>query len=53
MGCQYRLFKQEIHGWLTQFGEVISNVTEDKFETENENDSDEHMMENGTCSVKT
>ena len=32
MGCEYRLAESEILSWLVCFGEVVSEITEEKFD---------------------
>ena len=32
MGCEYRLLESEILDWLSLFGEVVSEITEELFD---------------------
>ena len=34
LGCEYRLSESEITNWLSCFGEVLSEISEEPFETE-------------------
>ena len=57
-GCEYRIEKKEIHEWLSQLGEVVSDITEDKVECDFDSDSEEDISKpqqtigSGTYSVK-
>ena len=33
-GCEYRLSESELLGWLSCFGDVLSEITEERFVTE-------------------
>ena len=34
IGCEFRLSESEILAWLSCFGEVISEITEEQFDSE-------------------
>ena len=54
IGCEYRLLESQILDWLSLFGEVISEITEEPFEDDDEQGSGEKMptIGNGTYLVK-
>ena len=54
IGCDYKLSESEITDWLTQFGEVISEITEEQFNNGEALDEDVEKMPpvgNGTYIV--
>ena len=51
VGCEYRLSESEIMGWLVCFGEVLSEITEERFET-GDLDPDLPPIGNGTYVVR-
>jgi hypothetical protein len=54
IGCEYRLLESEILDWLSLYGEVISEITEEPFEDDPEQGSDDKLptIGNGTYLVK-
>ena len=40
-GCEYRIEKEELKTWLNHLGAVVSEITEDRVNLEEESDSDE------------
>ena len=51
VGCEYRLSESELLGWLGCFGEVLSEITEERFDTEGL-DPSLPPIGNGTYQVK-
>ena len=51
IGCKFRLSESEILGWLSCFGEVMSEITEETFECEGL-DPDLPPVGNGTYNVR-
>ena len=51
IGCEFRLSESEILGWLSCFGEVLSEITEERFESEGL-DPELPPVGNGTYNVK-
>ena len=51
VGCEYRLSESEIMGWLVCFGEVLSEITGERFET-GDLDPDLPPIGNGIYNVK-
>ena len=54
IGCEYRLLESEILDWLSLYGEVISEITEEPYEDEDEQEAGEKLppIGNGTYQVK-
>ena len=42
-GCEYRIEKEELKDWLNHLGNVVSEITEDRVNLEDESDSDEEI----------
>ena len=51
IGCEYRLSESEILNWIGCFGEVLSEITEERFGQE-DSDPDLPAISNGTYLVK-
>ena len=51
-GCEYRLEKEQIIEWLSNFGEVRSDLTEDTHEESDDSADDLPRVGNGIYSVK-
>ena len=51
IGCEFHLSESEILAWLTCFGEVVSEITEEQFESEGL-EPDLPPVGNGTYNVK-
>ena len=51
IGCEYRLSESEILNWLTIFGEVLSEITEEPFGDDEEKNPDMPQVGNGTYLV--
>ena len=51
IGCEFRLSESEILGWLSCFGEVLLEITEERFESEGL-DPELPPVGNGTYNVK-
>ena len=54
IGCEYRLLESEILDWLSLYGEVISEITEEPFEDDVEQGSEDKLpaIGNGTYLVR-
>ena len=54
IGCEYRLLESEILDWLSLYGEVISEITEEPFEDEDEQGPEDRLpaIGNGTYLVR-
>ena len=47
-GCEYRIEKEELKTWLNHLGAVVSEITEDRINLEEESDSDEENPDSFT-----
>ncbi len=50
-GCEYRVEKEQIISWLSNFGEIKSKLTEDVYEESDDSEND-MPLGNGIYSVK-
>ena len=51
-GCEYRIEQQQIKDWLAQFGELLSDIVEDTFEDESDDQESYPAIGNGIYSVQ-
>ena len=51
-GCEWRVDQQKIVEWLSYFGEIRSDITEDEVEEEKDSGDDQIPVGNGIYSVK-